>query len=109
MKMFMSLMAAGIALGLMLVACSTATAGSKETVSQGSKEEAVNKAWKKFCKAGYCEGYSGRIVDRTTDTLTVRINRNTRYIWYVVSGEPGNYTAYMNSKCDHGRINKTTC
>ncbi len=77
--------------------------------ARGSKEEAVNKAWEKYCKAGYCEGYSGQIVGRTNDTLTVSINNNTRYIWYVVSGEPGNYAVYMNKKCDHGKIDKTSC
>ncbi len=101
MKRFTSLMVAGIALGFVLHGCSTAP--------PGSKEEAVNTAWNTYCKAGYCEGYSGRIVSRTDDTLTVTINRNTRYIWYAVSGEPENFTVNMHAKCDHGKINKTIC
>ncbi len=88
-------MALGITLALMLNGCSTAP--------PGSKEEAVNKAWEKYCNAGYCEGYGGRIVSRTDDALTVSINGNTRYILYTVSGESGNYSVSMHATGDQGR------
>ena len=68
----------------------------------GSEDEAVNNAWKKYCNARYCEGYGGQIVGRTADTLTVSINNNTRYIWYAVYGEPGNYTVNMYAKYSAG-------
>ena len=50
MRQLPILIAAGIALGFMMQGCSTPP-------PPGSKEEAVNKAWDKYCKAGYCEGY----------------------------------------------------
>jgi hypothetical protein len=86
-------LAVGIFFCFMLQGC----AGTPPS-APGSKEEAVDLAWKKYCETGYCEGYSGRIVNRTADTLTVMINGNTRYIRYSVSGSPGNYNASVMAK-----------
>lgn len=70
---------------------------------QAMRTEAIEKAWEKYCKAGYCEGYSGWIVDTTDKMLTVKINGNTRFLTYSVSGEPGNYLVQMRPTSDGGR------
>jgi len=69
----------------------------------GSREEAVNNAWERLCKSGYCEGYSARIVERTERTLTVRINGNIRYMTYSVTGNPGSYVVQMQPTANRGR------
>lgn len=69
----------------------------------GSKEAAVNDAWDRFCKAGYCEGYPGTIVSRSDNSITVGINGNIRYIRYVVTGSAGNYQAQVSPTADSGR------
>ena len=65
---------------------------------------AIENAWEKYCQAGYCGGYQGTIVDRTGDVVTVVINGNTRYLTYLVSGEPGNYSVQLRQTSDGGRI-----
>lgn len=81
---------------LALSACATPPA-------PGSKDEAVNLAWERFCKSGYCEGYSARIVGKTESVLEVNINGNTRYLTYTVSGSNGNYTAQVRPTANGGR------
>jgi len=80
-----------------------AIGGCATAPAPGSKDEAVNNAWDRFCKSGYCEGYPASIVGRSESTLTVSINGNTRYLTYIVSGEPGKYVAVVNTTADHGR------
>lgn len=69
----------------------------------GSKDEAVDVAWERFCKSGYCEGFPGRIVGRSENVITVNINGNTRYLTYTVSGTHGNYVAQVRPTADMGR------
>jgi len=88
---------AGLAATVLLLA------GCASPPAPGSKDEAVNKAWEAFCKAGYCEGYPSTILARTEKTLTVSINGNTRYLTYNVSGEPGKYVASVSPTADRGR------
>ena len=69
----------------------------------GSRDEAVNVAWERLCKSGYCEGFPGKIIAMTENTLTVDINGHTRYMTYTVSGEPGSYVAHVRPTADKGR------
>ena len=56
------------------------------SITATSKKEAVKKAWKKYCNAGYCEGYRGWIVGHNNwDKLYVSINSNRRTIRFGVS------------------------
>ena len=83
--------------GLALASCVT-------SAQPGSKEEAVNTAWERYCNSGYCEGFPGRIVGRTESTLTVNINGHIRYMTYTVSGGPGSYVAEVRPTADRGRV-----
>ncbi|NKB59722.1 MAG: hypothetical protein GKS00_25675 [Alphaproteobacteria bacterium] len=65
---------------LVVVGCVT----TKSQHPPGSVEAAVEEAWQRYCDSGYCEGYTGIIIDRAEDTLTVDINGHTRYISYKV-------------------------
>lgn len=85
-----------------LVGCMVLT-GCATPAAPGSKDEAVNIAWEKYCKAGYCEGHPGVIITRTEAILTVNINGNTRYLTYTVTGEPGRYGASVRPTADGGR------
>lgn len=80
---------------LVLTACATVP-------PPGLKDEAVNLAWERLCGSGYCEGFQGSIASRTENSLVVVINGNTRYVTYVVSGGPGNYTVEMQPTAQGG-------
>lgn len=81
---------------LVLIGCATLP-------PPGSRDEAVNMAWERLCRSGYCEGQLGWIVGRTENSLTVDINGNIRYVTYTVSGDPGKYTVRMRPAANGGR------
>ena len=89
------------ALAVLLMAAACAT---EPPAPPGSREEAVNREWQRFCAAGYCEGFAGTITERTDTVLTVNINGNTRFIAYTASGGPGAWRVQMRPGPGGGRL-----